>query len=91
MYTSIALDPLKHGENTQMEEELDKSRRMLEGIKTHNELHAMQERIVAEMGAKWAELQANAPPPQEVRFPVPAMPGYAAFRQPIVAVGDLGS
>ena len=52
----------------QMDEQLVDSRRILEGLMTHNELHAMQVRIVAEMEAKRAELQANAPPPQEVRF-----------------------
>ena len=101
----------------QMEEQLVESQRVLEGLMTHNELHAMQERIVAEMEAKRAELQANVPPPQEVRFvcdtrdleehisrlgeivridipPIPPMPvihDYAAFQQPIVAVGKEGS
>ena len=41
---------------------------MLEGIMTHNELHSMQERIVADLEAKMSQLQTNAPPPQEVRF-----------------------
>ena len=52
----------------QMEEQLVESQRVLEGLMTHNELRAMQERMVAEMEAKRAELQANVPPPQEVRF-----------------------
>ena len=52
----------------QMEEQLVESRRMLEGQMTHNKLHSMQERMVAEMEAKMAQLQANAPTPQEVRF-----------------------
>ena len=101
----------------QMEEQLVETRRMLEGLMTHNELQSMQERMVAEMEAKMAQLQANAPPPQEVRFlcdtrdleehiahlgeiarldipPIPPMqeiPNYAAFQQPIVAVGKQGS
>ena len=101
----------------QMEEQLVQSRGMLEGLMTHNELRAMQERMVAEMEAKRAELQANVPPPQEVRFvcdtrdleehisrlgeivridippipPMPVIPDYAAFQQPIVAVGKQGS
>ena len=101
----------------QMEEQLVESRRMLEGLMTHNELHSMQERMVAEMEAKMAQLQANAPPPQEVRFlcdtrdleehiahlgeivrldiplipPMPEIPNYAAFQQPIVAVGKDGT
>ena len=100
----------------QMEEQLVESRRMLEGLMTHNELRSMQERMVAEMEAKMAQLQANAPP-QEVRFlcdtrdleehiahlgeivrfdippipPMPEIPNYAAFQQPIVAVGKQGS
>ena len=52
----------------QMEEQLVESRRMLEGLMIHNELHSMQERIVAALDAKRAELQVNVPPPQEVRF-----------------------
>ena len=52
----------------QMEEQLVESQRVLEGLMTHNELHTMQVRIVAEMEAKRAELQANVPPHQEVRF-----------------------
>ena len=35
---------------------------------THNKLRAMQEIIVAEMEAKRAELQANVPPRQKMRF-----------------------
>ena len=101
----------------QMEEQLVKSSRMLEGLMIHNELHSMQGRIVAELEVKRAQLQTNVPPPQEVRFlcdtrdleghiarlgeivrleipptpPMPAIPDYAAFQQPIVAVGKLGS
>ena len=101
----------------QMEEQLVESRRMLEGLMIHNELHSMQERMVAELEAKRAQLQTNVPPPQEVRFlcdtrdleahiarlgeivrleippipPMPAIPDYAAFQQPIVAVGKQGS
>ena len=52
----------------QMEEQLAESRRMLEGLMTHNELHSMQERMVADLEIKMAQLQADAPPPQEVRF-----------------------
>ena len=101
----------------QMEEQLVESRRMLEGLMIHNELHSTQERMVAELEVKRAQLQTNVPPPQEVRFlcdtrdleahiarlgeivrleippnpPMPAIPDYAAFQQPIVAVEKQGS
>ena len=101
----------------QMEEQLVESQGVLEGLMTHNELRVTQVRIVAEMEAKRAELQANVPPPQEVRFvcdtrdleehisrlgeivridippipPMPVIPDYAAFQQPIVAVGKRGT
>ena len=100
----------------QMEEQLVESLRMLEGLMIHNELHSMQEKIVAELETKRAELHTNAPP-QEVRFlcdtrdleghiarlgeivrreiplipPMPAIPDYAAFQQPIVAVVKQGT
>ena len=101
----------------QMEQQIGETRAFLEGQMTHNELHSMQEKMVADLEAKMAQLQANAPPPQEVRFlcdtrdleehiahlgeivrldippipPMPEIPNYAAFQQPIVAVGKQGS
>ena len=72
----------------------------------------MQERIMAELEATRAEIQANALPPQDLNFLCdtrdleghisrlgeivqldipPAVPGYAAFLQPSVAVGNNGS
>ena len=50
----------------QMDEQLVESRRMLGGLMIHNELHSMQERIVKKLDVKRAELQANAPPPQNI-------------------------
>ena len=50
------------------EEQLVESRKMLLGLMTHNDLHTMQERMVADLEAKWAELQANSPSTQEVRL-----------------------
>ena len=55
------------GAGQQIEQQITETRKMLEGLMTHNELQPMQERIVGEMKTKMAQLQANAPPPQEVR------------------------
>ena len=100
----------------QMEQQIAETRAFLEGQMTHNELHSMQEKMMADLEAKMAQLQANAPP-QEVRFlcdtrdleehiahlgeivrldippipPMPEIPNYAAFQQPIVAVGKHGT
>ena len=52
----------------QMEQQIAETRAFLEGQMTHNELHSMQEKMVADLETKMAQLQANAPPPQEVRF-----------------------
>ena len=52
----------------QMEQQITETRRMLERLMTHKELQSMQEKIVANLEAKREQLQANAPPPQEVRF-----------------------
>ena len=51
-----------------MEQQIAETRAFLEREITHNELHSMQERIVADLESKMAELQASAPPPQEVVF-----------------------
>ena len=107
----------------QMEKQIAETRAFLEGQMTHNKLHSMQERIVADLEGKREQLQTNAPPPQEVVFlcdtrdleehiarlgeiikieippkpvnrpipPKPLIPNYAAFQQPIVAVGEVGS
>ena len=56
------------GVGQQIEQQITETRRMLEGLMTHNELQSMQERIVGELKTKMAQLQANAPPLQEVRF-----------------------
>ena len=37
----------------QMEQQITETRRMLEGLMTHNELQSMQERIVADLEVKW--------------------------------------
>ena len=52
----------------QMEQQITETRRMLERLMTHKELQSMRDRIVADLEAKQEQLQANAPPPQEVRF-----------------------
>ena len=100
----------------QMEQQIAETRAFLEGQMTHNKLHSMQEKMLADLEAKLAELQVG-PPPQEVRFlcdtrdleehiahlgeivrleippipPMPEIPNYAAFQQPLVAVGKIGS
>ncbi|KAI6649088.1 hypothetical protein LOD99_6809 [Oopsacas minuta] len=101
----------------EVEEELVGARTLLEGQIKHNMLHSMQQKFVAEMEAKLAELRLNAPQAQELRFlcntqdleehisrlgeinqheippipPMPVIPNYSAFQQPIVAVGEHGS
>ncbi|KAI6649084.1 hypothetical protein LOD99_6805 [Oopsacas minuta] len=101
----------------EVEEELVGARTLLEGQIKHNMLHSMQQKFVAEMEAKLAELRLNAPQAQELRFlcntqdleehisrlgeinqheippipPMPVIPNYSAFQQPIVAVGKQGS
>ena len=52
----------------QVEEQLVESSRMLEGMMTHNLLHSMQEKVVAELEAKRAEFQANTLLSQEIVF-----------------------
>ena len=52
----------------QMEQQITETRRMLERLMTHKELQSMRDRIVADLEAKREQVQANAPPPQEVRF-----------------------
>ena len=52
----------------QMEQQITKIRTFLESQMTHNELQTMQEKIVADLEAKMAQLQTNTPPPREVRF-----------------------
>ncbi|KAI6661130.1 NHL repeat containing protein [Oopsacas minuta] len=85
----------------EMEEELVQIRQFVEGQIKHNKLHTMQNRMVAETEAKLAELHLNAPLLQEPRnYPtrdpsqphprMPAIPNYAAFQLPIVAVGKRG-
>ena len=56
------------GAGQQVEQQITETRRMLEGLMTHNELQSMQERIVGEMKTKMGQLQANAHPPQEIRY-----------------------
>ena len=100
----------------QMEQQITETRAFLEGQMIHSLLHSFQEKIVADLEAKMAEMQAAAPP-QVVSYlcdtrdleerisrlgeivqletlpipPMPAIPNYAAFQQPIVAVGKQGS
>ena len=52
----------------QMEEQIAETRALMEGQLIHNKLHSMQARIVAELEATRAEIQANAPPPQNLEF-----------------------
>ena len=52
----------------QMEQQVAEARAFLEGQLTHNMLHSIQERIVADLEAKLAELQVAPPPQEEVRF-----------------------
>ena len=96
----------------QIELQIEETRALLEGQIMHNKLHSMQERIAAELEATRAEIQANAPHPQDLKFLCdtrdleghisrlgeirlldipPAVPDYAAFLQPSVAVGKKGS
>ena len=101
----------------QMEQQVTETRAVLEGQLIHNKLHSMQEKMLADLEAKLAELQVAPPPPQEMKFlcdtreleehiahlgeivrleippipPMPEIPNYAAFLQPIVAVGKKGS
>ena len=56
------------GARQQMGQQITETRRMLEGLMTHNSLQSMQKRIVADLEAKLAQLQTNAPHPQNVRF-----------------------
>ena len=96
----------------QIELQIAETRALLEGQLMHNKLYSMQDRLVAELEATRAEIQANAPPPQDLKFLCdtrdleghisrlgdivqldipPAVPDYAAFLQPSVAVGKEGS
>ena len=96
----------------QIELQIEETRAYMEGQLMHNKLHPMQDRLVAELEATRAEIQANAPPPQDLKFLCdtrdleghisrlgeivqldipPAVPDYAAFLQPSVAVGNNGS
>ncbi|KAI6654154.1 NHL repeat containing protein [Oopsacas minuta] len=52
----------------QTDQQLLEARTLLEGQITHNLLQSMQGRIGAEMEAKKAEIHANIPPPQELKF-----------------------
>ena len=52
----------------QMEEQIAETRALMEGQLIHNKLHSMQARIVAELEATRAEIEANAPPPQNLEF-----------------------
>ena len=52
----------------QMEEQIAETRALMEGQIIHNKLHSMQARIVAELEATRAEIQANAPPPEDLEF-----------------------
>ena len=52
----------------QIELQIEETRGLLEGQLMHNKLHSMQERLVAELEATRAEIQANAPPPQDLKF-----------------------
>ena len=52
----------------QIELQIAETRALLEGQLMHNKLHFMQERIVAELEATRAEIQANAPPHQYLKF-----------------------
>ena len=94
----------------EMETQIAETSALLEGQLTHNKLHSVHGRIVAELEATRAEIEANAPPPQELEFlcdtrdteeriarlgeivqlDIPAVPKYAAFQQPSVAVGKEG-
>ena len=95
-----------------IELQIAETRTLLEEQLMHNKLHSMQERLVTELEATRAEIQANAPPPQDLKFLCdtrdleghisrlgeivqldipPAVPDYAAFLQPSVAVGKKGS
>ena len=92
----------------QIELQIEETSALFEGQLMHNKLLSMQERMVAELEATRAEIQANAPPPQDLKFLCdtrdieghisrlgeivqldipPAVPDYAAFLQPSVAVG----
>ena len=51
-----------------IELQIEETRALLEGQLMHNKLHSMQERIVAELEATRAEIQANASPPQYLKF-----------------------
>ncbi|KAI6647873.1 NHL repeat containing protein [Oopsacas minuta] len=52
----------------QMKQQLEESRALVEGRMTHNQLHSMSDRLVAEMQTKLAELHLNTPPPHVLRF-----------------------
>ena len=52
----------------QIELQIEETRELLEGQLMHNKLHSVQERIVAELEATRAEILANAPPPQDLKF-----------------------
>ena len=52
----------------EIETQIAETRALLEGQLTHNKLHSVHGRIVAELEATQAEIEANAPPPQELEF-----------------------
>ena len=52
----------------EMETQIAETRTLLEEQLTHNRLHSVHGRIVAELEATRAEIVANAPPPQELEF-----------------------
>ncbi|KAI6658093.1 hypothetical protein LOD99_15806 [Oopsacas minuta] len=52
----------------QMKQQLEETRALVEGKMTHNQLHSISDRLVAEMQTKLAELHLNTPPPHVLRF-----------------------
>ena len=52
----------------QIELQRAETRALFEGQLIHNKLNSVQERIVAELEATRAEIQGNAPPPQDLKF-----------------------
>ena len=55
-------------ERQSIQQQLEETRAHLEGQMTHNQLHTIHTRIMAEMEAKQAQLQASLPPPQVLVF-----------------------
>ncbi|KAI6661724.1 NHL repeat containing protein [Oopsacas minuta] len=52
----------------EMKQQLEETRALVEGRMTHNKLHSISDRFVAEMQTKLAELHLNTPPPHVLRF-----------------------